>query len=264
MRVGIIAIAKNEQLYVREWVEHHLDLGFDAIILADNDDDFLLPGIIDYPAVIHENYCGIDKVQTKAYTELYEKYKEDYDWLLFIDIDEFVMIDNQYKGIKDFLQHFDCDEVRISSKHFSDNDALDTIGDYRVVERFRDPYYTSADTFVKSFINTRVELGDRNVYGHGIYDKDLDARNALGDPCESTNQHTQRIVHERCWLNHYPTKTIGEYIRQKYFRGGPNGNPGRYSKWESYFFRINRKTQEKLDYANKMIKEIENDEFRNK
>lgn len=257
LRVGIIAIAKNEQLYVREWVEHHLDIGFDAIILADNDDDFLLPGIIDYPAVIHENYCGIDKVQTLAYTELYEKYKEDYDWLLFIDIDEFVMIDNQYKDIKDFLQHFDCDEVRISSKHFSDNDSLDTLGDYRVVERFRDPYYTSADTFVKSFINTRVELGDRKVYGHGIYDKDLDARNALGDPCESTNQHTQRIVHERCWLNHYPTKTVGEYIRQKYRRGGPNGNPGRYSKWESYFFRTNRKTQEKLDYANKIIKEID-------
>lgn len=254
-KVGIIAIAKNEALYIREWVEHHLDLGFDTIIIADNDDTFLLPGIIDYPAVIHENYCGIDKVQTKAYTELYEKYQSQFDWLLFIDCDEFVMLDKEYKDIQDFLDGFDCDVVRINWKVFSDNDALDTLGDYRVVERFRDPYYTSADTFVKSFINTRIELGERKIYGHGIYDKTLDARNALGDPCENTNQHTTRIVHERCWLNHYPTKTIGEYMRQKYLRGGANGNPGRYTSWEHYFFRFNRKTQDKIDYANKLIKD---------
>lgn len=256
MRVGIIAIAKNEQLYVREWVEHHLDLGFDKIIIADNDDTFLLPDIIEYPSVIHENYCGVEGVQPIAYTQLYLKYRKDFDWLLFIDIDEFVMIDSQFKGIKDFLQHFNCDVVRISCKHFSDNDALDTIGDYRVVERFRDAYYTQLDTFVKSFINTRVELGDKKIFGHGIYNKDLDARNAYGDPCENFNQHTQRIVHEICWLNHYPTKTIGEYIRQKYNRGGANKNPRRYSSWDKYFFRTNRRTDEKVAYAEKLIKEL--------
>ena len=58
-------------------------------------------------------------------------------------------------------------------------------------------------------------------------------------------------------MNHYPTKTIGEYIRQKYNRGGPNGNPKRYDNWENYFFRTNRKTQEKIDYANKLINEID-------
>ena len=240
-------------------MDHHLDIGFDNIIIADNDDEFILPGIIEYPAVIHENYCGIDKVQALAYTELYQKYKDQFDWLLFIDCDEFVMLDNQYKDIHDFLDRFDCDVVRISCKHFSDNDSLDTLGDYRVVERFRYPYYTSLDTFVKSFINTRVELGERKIYGHGIYDKTLDARNALGDPCENTNQHTQRIVHERCWLNHYRTKTIGEYIRQKYARGGANGNPGRYTAWEKFFFATNRRTDEKLDYANKLINKIKNE-----
>lgn len=258
-KVGIIAIARNEALYIREWVDHHLDIGFDNIILADNDDEFILPGIIEYPAVIHENYCGIDKVQALAYTELYQKYKADFDWLLFIDCDEFVMLDEHYASIAEFLEGFDCDVVRISSKHFSDNDSLDTLGDYRVVQRFRDPYYTSLDTFVKSFINTRVELGERKIYGHGIYNKDLDARNALGDPCENTNQHTTRIVHERCWLNHYRTKTVGEYIRQKYFRGGANGNPGRYTNWEKFFFATNRKTQEKIDYANKLINQLKNE-----
>lgn len=256
MKVGIIAIARNEQLYIREWVEHHLDLGFE-IVLADNDDTFLLPGIITYPSVVHEDYSGRQVKQADVYTELYNKYKEDYDWILFIDCDEFVMTDKE--TIQEFLKDFDCDVVRISCKHFSDNDALDTLGDYRVVNRFRDAYYTSMDTFVKSFINTRVELGERRIMGHGIYDKTLDARNALGDPCENVNQHTTRIVHERCWLNHYPTKTIGEYIRQKWNRGGINNNPGRYSNWERYFFRTNRRTPEKIDYANKLINQLKDD-----
>lgn len=255
MRVGIIAIARNEQLYIREWVDHHLSLGFDKIILADNDDTFLLPGIIDYPAVIHIDYTGTEKVQPKAYTELYQKYRDQFDWLLFIDCDEFVMLD---KGnIKDFLEDFDCDVVRINWMCYSDGDMLDTDGDYRVVSRFTQPYLSSADTFAKSFIRTRVELGDKKIFGHGIYDKTLDARNAYNDPCENTNPHTTRIVHQVCWLNHYPTKTIGEYIRQKYDRGGANGNPGRYNRWETYFFRFNRKTQDKIDYANKMINTIE-------
>ena len=257
MRTAIIAIARNEALYIREWVEHHLDLGFDEIIIADNDDTFLLPGIIDYPSVIHLDYSGIEIKQADVYTELYRRYQDKYDWLLFIDCDEFLMLDEHYASVADFLDGFGCDVVRISCKHFSDGDMLDTDGDFRVVKRFTQPYYTQLDTFVKSFINTRVELGEKKIYGHGIYDKTLDARNALGDPCENTNQHTQRIVHSICWINHYPTKTIGEYIRQKYNRGGANGNPGRYSNWEKYFFRTNRRTQDKIAYANKIIKEKE-------
>ena len=253
LRVGIIAIAKNEDLYLEEWIEHHLGLGFETIIIGLNDDEFKPP--VPNPKVIYEDYSGVEKVQSKAYTELYQKYQKDFDWLLFIDIDEFVMLESG--NIKDFMTGFDCDVVRLSCKHFSDGDMLDTDGDYRVVERFVQPYYFSGDTFCKSFINTRVELGNRKIYGHGIYDKSLDARNALNDPCENYNQHTSRIVHEIAWLNHYPTKTIGEYLRQKWKRGGANGNPGRYTDWEKYFFRSNRKTQEKIDYANKVIKEIE-------
>lgn len=258
MRVGIIAIAKNEELYIREWVEHHLKLGFDEIIIAENDDTLLLPGIIDNPKVTIVDYCGVEGVQPIAYTELYMKNRDRFDWLLFIDIDEFVMLDG-YASIAEFLKDFDCDVVRLSCKHFSDGGMLDADGDYRVVERFTEPYYTKLDTFVKSFIHTRVLPADKKIYGHGIYDKMLNAKNALGEECENNDQHTFHIVYERAWINHYPTKTIGEYIRQKYDRGGPNKNPKRYSNWEMYFFRTNKKTQEKIDYANKLINDLYND-----
>ena len=253
MKVGIIAIAKNEDLYMEEWIDWHLGLGFDTIIIGLNDDEF--KPLISNPQVIYEDYSGVQGVQVKAYRKLYRKYQKDFDWLLFIDIDEFVMLEND--TIQDFLQGFDCDEVRISCKHFTDGDALDTDGDYRVMARFTEPMGVDEDRFVKSFINTRVDIRHRMIYGHGIYDEDIKAMDALGNPCDSVGHRLKYVVHERCWLNHYPTKTIGEYIRQKYRRGGANNNPGRYSQWEKYFFRTNRRTQEKIDYANKIIKETD-------
>lgn len=253
MRVGIIAIAKNEQLYIDEWVNHHLSLGFDNIIIADNDDEFILPGIVKDPRVKHENYCGANGVQPLAYRGLFKKYQKDFDWLFFCDIDEFVMLDG-FNAIQEFLQGFDCDEVRISCKHFTDGDMLDADGDYRVVGRFTEPIAVDEDRFVKSFINTRVNIRHRMIFGHGIYDDTLEGRDALGNKCDTVGHRLQYVVHKVCWLNHYRTKTIGEYIQQKYNRGGANRNPERYSNWESYFFKTNRKTQEKLDYAEKLLK----------
>ena len=37
MRVVVCAMAKNEHLYINEWVSHYVKLGFDTIYLYDND-----------------------------------------------------------------------------------------------------------------------------------------------------------------------------------------------------------------------------------
>ena len=38
MKTALCAIAKNENLYIREWVEYYMKLGFSNIILYDNND----------------------------------------------------------------------------------------------------------------------------------------------------------------------------------------------------------------------------------
>ena len=37
MQVTLVAIDKNEHLYINEWVEYYINLGFDHIYLYDND-----------------------------------------------------------------------------------------------------------------------------------------------------------------------------------------------------------------------------------
>ena len=38
MKVYISTIAKNESQYIREFVEYHLSIGFDSIIIYDNNE----------------------------------------------------------------------------------------------------------------------------------------------------------------------------------------------------------------------------------
>ena len=38
MQVVVCAMAKNEHLYIKDWVNHYLRIGFDKIYIYDNDD----------------------------------------------------------------------------------------------------------------------------------------------------------------------------------------------------------------------------------
>ena len=79
MKVWICAIAKMEELYIREWIEWHKKIGIDHIIIGDNNDSNydkpLQPIIKDY---IDEGYVElINKndvlaAQNSFYNEIYQ------------------------------------------------------------------------------------------------------------------------------------------------------------------------------------------------
>lgn len=260
MRVAIIAIAKSEERYIKEWLDYHLTLGFNTIIVADNDDDLVLSPYASQNVII-EDFTGVIGVQSKAYTKLYEKYRKDYDWIFFIDIDEFVVFDRD-GNVQNFLSHFnnDIETIRLTCKHFTDNEELDVINDnYNVFDRFKTQIVLEKnDRFCKSFINTKVELiNNRHIFGHGIYDKTLKAVNARGEEIISLCQKNNEAVYDIAWVNHFRTKTISEYIIQKCYRGGPNNNDRRYSDWMNYFSVTNKLTPEKIARAEELIREIQ-------
>lgn len=256
MKIAIIAIAKCEEPYIKEWIDYHLDKGFSNIIIADNDDTLVLaPYASD--RVIIEDYTGVEGVQPKAYNQLFAKYRKDYDWIAFFDIDEFLVIEDG-RSVTEFIDSLpqDVDMIRLNCKHFTDNDELDVIdGNYNVFDRFLTPVECDKDRFYKSFVNTKIDMGKNRILGHGIYDSNLKSIGADGKPCEWKKKADKAFL-EIAWFNHFRTKTIGEYIRQKYKRGGANFNPQRYSRWREYFRVTNNLTPEKIRYAYKTIREI--------
>lgn len=263
MKVAIIAIAKNENLYINEWIDYHFKLGFDNIIVCDNDDELILKDVIKDDRVIIEDYTKVEGVQKIAYRTSFKKYKEQYDWIFLIDIDEFLVLEN-HNNVKDFLSGFgeEVECIRLCYKHFTDNEELDVIdGNYNVFDRFKTEVKTKFDVLTKLFIRTTIkdELISK-IYQHSI-NADVFAVDALNNRRYEKTMMLNNVVQKVAWVNHYRSKTIGEYIRQKYFRGGANFNGARY-RTLTFFWQTNVQTPEKLAYGKKLIAEYEKRELK--
>ena len=118
MEYIVCCIARNEEPYLDEWITHYLNLGFDHIIINDNNDDRnQLPNFLyDKPykdSVIVIPWNGESNFQTKAYANVYDDY--DFKWCAFYDCDEFLEL-TQHETIADYLSMFpdDCYTVSIN------------------------------------------------------------------------------------------------------------------------------------------------------
>ena len=108
IKICVCTCAKQENEYVREFVEYYKNYGVDKIFIYDNNDekDERLETYISeyvnngYVQII--NYREKKKIQFKAFNECYKENKNKYDWFIYYDIDEFIHLEN-YKNIKTYL-----------------------------------------------------------------------------------------------------------------------------------------------------------------
>jgi tetratricopeptide (TPR) repeat protein len=109
------AILKDEDSFVEEWVAYHRLLGVDQFYLYDNDPRQPLKHILAQHAayvtvrpwlIEHDdrNYPGRNK-QLKAYAHCVECGADQFDWIAFIDGDEFIALE-QHDNLKAFLSDF--------------------------------------------------------------------------------------------------------------------------------------------------------------
>jgi len=107
----VVAILKNEEEFVQEWVAYHRLIGVDHFFLYDNNPELPLEDIfggwgfvtvVPWPKTNEE--CGGSK-QESAYNHALENHIRDYRWAAFIDGDEFIVL-KKHESIKDFLKEF--------------------------------------------------------------------------------------------------------------------------------------------------------------
>jgi hypothetical protein len=90
MKIGLVAIAKDENAHLKEWIGHHINAGFDHVIIYDNNSKT--------PIRKRKNTTVIKwsdsefKSQSRCYLDACKRFS-DYDYLAFFDIDEFVIGD---------------------------------------------------------------------------------------------------------------------------------------------------------------------------
>lgn len=109
----IVATARNEGVYIVEWVAYHLKLGFEKIFLYTNNNQDESLGLLrelhdnGFIELIESDVAPGGNAQTKAYSHaiLGTADVNRYEWCALIDVDEFITYDkNKFRSLSDYLQ----------------------------------------------------------------------------------------------------------------------------------------------------------------
>lgn len=294
-KVAVCAIAKNENLYIREWVEWYKHLGVDAIFLFDNNEiggeqfedvigDYIDSGFV---TVIdrrgEEKGCVFDKeginLQTKCYYECYENESMNFDWICFFDIDEFLTFRKNGLTLKGFLRQdkFDnFDTICVSWEHFDDNNQI--YPETRpVMERFT--HISKIERYgIKSIVRTGKKIFDKTLRNmiHCFRLEGFRICYVDGTPIEQFNKNgelktwwlidKQKHLMSEIVLNHYKTKCLKEYFSRHVGRHW--GTSKLFTKKSKSiidcildYFMYNELTKEKIKFCQKMLDETISKEF---
>ena len=234
LKIALCAIAKEENLYIREWVKWYFDLGINKIFLYDNNDidgerfddiisDYIRNGfveIIDKRGIVKSVSTDKDGMTTQgqAFYDCFYKHKNEYDWMCFFDIDEFLEIYHTYNDIFDFLNDFSSyDSIRVQWKMYGDNNQL-FYNNKPLFERFRYINNSKNDKHVKQIINCNKEFKEELIFcAHGYLNKSYNNVNVLK---ETQNNPYMEVTGAKdnlpVYLNHFYSKSTEEFIRRKY------------------------------------------------
>ena len=230
----VIACAKNEGDYIVEWVEHYYGLGFDKIIIADNNDvgdDSLYEKVqkyIDEGRMQVFDVREVDAVQVGLYADYCEQ--SNFKWCAFYDCDEFLDI-GVYSNIKEYLEQFiNYDVVLLNWLVFGPDGQL-TKEDGLVQERFKKAQspvlYFKENSFVKSLVQGNKEKFEGCFFNGSHLPTPAEGKSirvTLGG-YYMPKAFTHSIFppkYKNGYIRHYYTKSFEEWVK-KASRGWPDG-----------------------------------------
>lgn len=111
LKIVICLIIKDENEYLEEWLSHHRNLGFNHFFIYDNQS---VPSVAEYfleKNLIHSDITRIywednkHGSQLRAYEHCCKQFGNQWDYIAFIDTDEFICLKN-HNSIQEYIQHY--------------------------------------------------------------------------------------------------------------------------------------------------------------
>ena len=255
-KVCLCVVGKLENNYAVEFVEHYKKYGIDKIIIYDNNDiegetiDNILKYYINNHFIEIIDVRGISSIQIPIYNYCYKKNKGIYDWIGFIDIDEYLYIKNE-KNIKNYFfsnRFKKCQTIYFNWIIYSDNDKI-KYENKPLNKRFTIQKSTSIQgkSFVRGGFNNLI-MPTTMIPGVNIYY----FCNSNGGNIYPRNFYNNKFEkNPKAYIKHYYTKTVEEFCYKlckgnahfnKYHHNYNNTIKGRIN----LFFLLNKITKEKI------------------
>lgn len=220
---AICAIIKNEHRFLEEWVEWHLNIGFDVIHLFEDKGSESHEDICSkYSSVYLRRYENDEEVQqllawqgnSNRQKTLYEYFADatadKYDWVAFIDLDEFFMFAEGW-NLQRLCEEFDdYPAVLLNWKMIGASGHIKRPS-CGVIEA-----YTTHAEFLrqdhlwehKSFVNLKRYIGMATLH------------RATGAVNTHYEEDFTLLHYDKAWLNHYFSKSWEDWCERIFKRGG--------------------------------------------
>ena len=272
IKVCVCTLAKLENKYIREFVQHYKNYGVDKIFLYDNNDiygekfeevinDYIKEGFVEIM-----NWRGKKFAMLKIMNDCYHKNYKYYDWLLFYEIDEYIHLYN-FQNIKLFLNQAKfkkCQEIFLNLVCHTDNNYL-YYRDEPLAKRFP---YTVPETKpagkrleIKSIIKGNIR--HVNIDSNHLGDTLLKACNSFGIHEKIKGIFKYNGDQKFYYIDHYYSKSTEEFIT-KISKGDAIRDDIQYvfERIEKYFNQ-SEITEKKLEMIEQKL-HINLDKYRNK
>lgn len=221
--IAVVAIIKDEGLYIEEWIEYHLMVGVNKFIIydhdsSDNTERILQPYIekkIIYYYKVSTPGSRIHHPQEEMYTDAIFNFRDVFQWMFFLDVDEFVVLERgdklinvineivsiaQKKGIEK-VAGIGINWLVYGSNNYKTRPNGLVIENY--TRRAKDDYY--ANRTIKSVVNPKCVIGGgihrpQLVQGYVL----VNENGNIIEGNEVDNSH--RLIR----INHYASKSLEE------------------------------------------------------
>ncbi|MCL2848261.1 MAG: glycosyltransferase family 92 protein [Firmicutes bacterium] len=236
--IAVQCIARQEEKYFKEWIEHHLRIGIEFIYIYDNNDVSDKGKLEKFlqSALSLEDFSKIKVIpwheamlfqQFEALNDCVEKHKSDIKWLLSIDLDEFFIVE---KPMAEFLEDFSyASQVYFSWESIGADGQLH-YENKPVVKRFKNTFDC------KDYGQGKIMFRPKRLKQWSIHSAELfqgKTVNVLHKEIEVPDSYNH--IYKTAWIKHYFTKSLEEWM-EKMRRGCADHL---WCRRYSHFFEVN-------------------------
>jgi len=224
--IYLCCIAKNEDHYIQEWIDYHLKLGFEKILIFANnwkyENDQENVEVFPMPGASQQSY---------SYNYFLRRFRKKFWWVAFYDVDEFLVLHKHRNMEELLLEYDDVQAIGINWARFGSNGHEKVIdGNYNVLERFtkrateadQEKHEDTAIKVMMRYTNyNKIDLHNCLGVTHTLSRKEINSPKEKFD--SKARPRNKPIEWNVAQLNHYYIKSYEEAVNIKIARGTADG-----------------------------------------